>query len=173
MIFALRYWKVIAGGIVLIALLFMLHVRTNQRDAARNLARDTQSAFDKTVADYRTKAEIARRQDIENVARVQAEQATITQKVSNDYQVDLAAARARADALRVRLSASSGNSGVSGKPGVSEASNATSRPDATTPQNGLSVSERLIATEQAIQLAALQRWIVEQSTVEVKAKAPE
>ena len=169
--FALRHWKAILSGLVLSGLLLTLHIRTGQRNAARELAEDTQAAFDKTVADYRKAAEIARRKDVENVVRVQAEQAAITEKVSHDYQQDRVAARARADALRVSLARATDTGGRRAAD-LPEASTTARGPDDRATQDGFSISDRLIATEQALQLGALQTWVREQSAIDTTGVQP-
>ena len=160
----LRYWQLVLGALVATTLVVLLTVRTHQRDDARDELKATQAALSETIGNYKLAAEQASRSQAQNIARVQAEQQSITEKVSHDYQAQLADARARADALRVRLASSTHSSGAH-EAGVPQASTAPSGPDAAPAQNGFSVEDRLIATEQAIQLQALQQWVREQAAV--------
>ena len=64
------------------------------------LYRGEQAAFATTVANYRAAADAARAADKANAERVAAEQRAINERISNDFEARLAAARAAAHRLR-------------------------------------------------------------------------
>lgn len=118
-----------------------------------------------TIANVRIATERARAADRANAERVEAAQGQINERIANDFQARLADARARADRLRHGTKAPSDPGGGRGAsvprlpgsaPGTSQAASEDRLPDA----------ERLIATEQAIQLDALIDWVRAQAEVE-------
>jgi len=119
-----------------------------------------------TVASYRAAAERARQADAANAARVKASQAAINERTANDYETRIAAARASAGRLRRQAGtgADSGGGGTAPVPGLSASTPGTAQ---AAGQDGLSQSERLIATEQAIQLDELIKWVRQQHAVRV------
>ena len=124
-----------------------------------------QGAGARTIANYRAAAETARAADKANADRIAAGQRIITERTSNDFEARLADARARA--LRLQLdSRSPATAGRSGRaaplPVARAAPGAAGRP---AKENGLSIADRLIATEQAIQLDELIKWVTAQETV--------
>lgn len=106
----------------------------------------------------------ARKLDADHKASVEAAQQKITERTDHDYQVRLAAARATAERLRhvaeARRDPGSGRSAP--VPGVPDPAGVA---DGAAPQGGLSVDDALTATEQAIQLDELQKWIRGQTAV--------
>ena len=122
------------------------------------------SAHSATVAGYRAAAEQARRADAANAARVSAEQAAINHRSKHDYQSRIAAARAAAERLHGNQAAATdpGRGGAPPVPGVPTAAGGAAE---AAGEIGLSDAERLVATEQAIQLDALIDWVVAQSRV--------
>jgi hypothetical protein len=124
-----------------------------------------QAAFAGTLATYRAAAERARAADQANAIRVTAEQRAINERTANDYETRLAAARAAAQRLRLaaQTAADPGARGDASMPGLSAAAgNAAKAPS----QDGLSDSDALIATEQAIQLDELIKWARAQAKVD-------
>jgi len=121
-----------------------------------------QAALASTVANYRAAADAARAADQANVARVAAEQRSINERTSNDYEARLAAARTLAQRLR-------GEAAADPSPGraahMSSLSASTGESAQSTGQDGLPDSDRLIATEQAIQLDELIKWVRGQHSV--------
>lgn len=119
--------------------------------------------FVATIADMRAARIEAARADAENIIRVRDQQDAITKEVVDDYETRLADARRRADALRLRIDADAradpGGGGDANLPGFP---NAAPRVDAAAGAGGLSVAERLTATETALRLVALQAWVERQ-----------
>jgi hypothetical protein len=158
-----------AGALLLLALL------VNDRNGWKSKAEFRQSqlvaeqqAHAATVSSYRAAAERARREDAENLARVTARQSTINERTAHDFESRIAAARARADELRSKHSAraDSGDRGDSPLPRVPAASGGAAQ---GAREDGLSLSDRQIATEQAIQLDELINWVKAQSVVRTDA----
>ena len=118
-----------------------------------------------TIANYRAAAETARRQDLAHADRVAAEQRSISERTNHDLETRLADARARALRLQLaaRAPATAGGGGRAAVvPAASSAPRAPGRPAA---ENGLSLADRLLATEQAIQLDELIKWVNGQAAV--------
>lgn len=170
-------------AVPLIAHQFVIDPRLRaQRDAADhavNVAKSQleteQAVHAQIVAQYRQRAAEAAAADAANLLRVRGEQNTITQEISDDYQAKLAAARNRAAELDRRLRIA--NTPARTDPGsgsnapVSSLSASAERAAEAAAQErfsdaGMSLSDRLLATEQAIQLNALIDWVEAQSQVE-------
>ena len=161
-----------AGIGVAFALLVMLTVQKleavrwkKQSESFEQLYLREQAAFATTVANARAAAGAARAADQANAARAAAEQRGITERISNDYEDRLAAARAAAERLRLR-SRPAPNPGARRNaplPGVSAASGG---PAQAAREGGLSPDDALIATEQAIQLDELIKWVRAQAKVD-------
>lgn len=156
---SLKAIAAIGAGLIILGLLVYGVVVTNQRDTARAQVIAEQKAHQTTVANYRAAAAEAARRDAENKARVEAEQRAANERISHDYETRIAAVREQYDRLlRERARAGAGGSGSAPVPprGATPA-----RPDAAAGDNGLSLRERLVATETAIRLEELQRWVRE------------
>ena len=132
------------------------------------LYKNEQSALAGTVANYRAAAAAARAADLEHARRVEADQRAISERTLDDYEARLAAARARADRLRVQAPAAAAHSGSRGGAAMSDLSAAAGAPDPAPAQDRLPHSDALIATEQAIQLDALIKWVKAQGAVTVE-----
>jgi hypothetical protein len=116
-------------------------------------------ANQQTISNYRAAAEAARKADADNKARVEAEQAKISKEQSDEYEARIAAARATAQRLRQQLAqAHPGSPGAAPVPGVPAP---TGQPPQG-PSDGLSIDDRLTATEQGIQLDELIKWVKRQ-----------
>lgn len=122
-----------------------------------------QAAHQLTVAGYRKAAAEAAAQDRANALRVEREQKEITDAVSTDYQAKLAALRVRYDSMLAKAPANPRGGGIARVP---ETSPAAGRPDAAAADHGFSLDARLIASEQALQLQALQEWVRQQAAVD-------
>ncbi|HEU5482166.1 MAG TPA: hypothetical protein VFU80_03605 [Sphingomicrobium sp.] len=162
--------KLVASICAVLALALLIHDRNRWKakteDYVELLAAEGAS-HDATAANYRAAAEQARRQDAENLARVKAEQAAINERTENDFQSRIAAARATAERLRRDAGSAPADrraGGTARVPGLPAAANGASQGAG---ENGLSDTERLIATEQAIQLDELINWVRRQAAVDV------
>lgn len=134
-----------------------------------------QTAHAVTVANYRTAADAARAADQANLGRVLGEQRLINERTSDDYEKRLADARARSAANLGRLSAelakAAADPGGRGKPPVPGLPAPAAGAAQAAGQDRLPRSDRLIATEQALQLDELIKWIERQHAVDVNGKA--
>lgn len=128
-----------------------------------------QSASARTIANYRAAAEAARAADKANADRVAASQRIISERTTNDLEARLADARARALRLQLESRPPAAAGGGPGAAPVPAARPATGAPRPPAAQDGLSLADRLIATEQAIQLDELIKWVRAQQTVAVSA----
>jgi hypothetical protein len=180
-ILRLLNWQGIAGIAASLALGVLLLIQKAEtrhwkKESAsfEQLYHQEQAAFSTTVADYRAAAAQARAADQTNVNRVAAEQATINRGTANEYEARLAAARADAAKLssgRLRLSGQAaadprarGDASVPGLPA------AAGRAAQAAGQDGFPQDDRLTATEQAIQLDELVKWVKAQAAVDPNSK---
>lgn len=138
------------------------------------LYRAEQTARAGTIANYRAAAAAARHADQVNAQRVAAEQRAINERTVHDFQARLAAARAAAfaDARRLRHEgqdrADPGSGRTAAVPGLPAAARAAAQ---AAGHDRLSHAAngpdwRLTATEQAIQLDELIKWVRRQHAVE-------
>jgi hypothetical protein len=161
-------YRILGGALAAAALLWLIQSRDHWRDAARAndaLFQQEKAAHVATVASYRAAADQARRADAANLARAKAEQAAINERTKNDFESRIASARARADELRRQSAGTAADPGA----GRTTAVPGVSAPAGGAPQSsregGFSDRDRLIATEQAIQLDELIKWVKAQSGV--------
>jgi hypothetical protein len=144
-----------------------------QSSRFEQLYRGEQDVFDKTVANYRAAADQARAQDKANAERVAAEQQAINERTTNDFEARIAAARAAADRLRLHSEAAADRGSGRGAP-VPGLSAPAGRPDQapgqdrlpSSPSTELGTGDALTATEQAIQLDELIKWVRAQAKVD-------
>jgi hypothetical protein len=161
--------KLIAGIGCLALLALLVHDRNRWKARTAHYAEmlaAERGAHAATVAGYRAAAERARMQDAANAARVKAAQGAINHRSHHEYESRLAAARAAAERLR-RTSAAAADPRRGGGPAVPGLPAAAAGAAQGAGEDGLSHSERLIATEQAIQLDELIKWTRRQAEVEV------
>ena len=167
----------IAASIALFGLLLVQKGETRhwrkQSHGFETLHRGEQQAHAQTVAYYRVAAETARRSDAANRERVLAAQADINERTNHAYQARMADARARADRLRRQAGTAATDPGGRRTAPVPATGAAARAADGPAPQDGLSLGtqdfsleERLIATEQAIQLDELIQWVKAQAAVD-------
>jgi len=172
MILRLLNGQGIAGIAVSLALALLLVIQKGetrhwkkQTAAFEQLYNRERAAFAGTVATYRAAAERARAADQANANRVAAEQRAINERTNSDFQTRLAIARAAAERLRLRSQAAAdpraGRDASMPRIPVT-ASGAAQGPS----QDRLPQSEQLIATEQAIQLDELIKWVRTQAKVD-------
>jgi hypothetical protein len=177
MILRLLGWQGVAGIGVALALSILLVIqkvetRHWKKDSAsfEQLYRQEQSAFETTVAKYRLAADQARAADQANVARVAADQSAITERTANDYEARLAAARAEYQRLRLH-SQTAADPGARASAPVPGLPAAPSRAPQAAGQDRLPPPDQLTATEQAIQLDELIKWVRAQAAVDNNPKA--
>ena len=158
---------VIIGCALMLALLVhdRNHWKAKSAHYAELLAAE-RGAHSATVASYRAAAEQARAADAANAARVKADQAAINERTADDFQNRIAVARAAARSLRRTAGSATdpGGGGTTPVPGLPAAAPGAAESSA---DDRLSQPERLIATEQAIQLDELIKWVRAQGEVEV------
>ena len=177
MILRLLNWQGIAGGLVALTLLAMLTVQKleavhwkKQSENYERLYQQEQAAFATTVATARAAADQARAADRANAARVAGEQRSINERTANDFETRLAGARADAASIasgRLRIaSQAAADPGARGNPRVSRLPGAASGPTEAASQDRLPQPDALTATEQAIQLDELVKWVKAQGAVD-------
>jgi hypothetical protein len=173
MILRLLNWQGIAGIAASLALASLLveqaidarHWRKSS-DRFEQLLTSEKLAFATTTASYREAAHKARADDRANAARVAAQQQSITEGTEHEFQIRLADARARADRLRQELAAGSADSGSGGAASMPGLPAAAGGPAQAAGDQRLPASLALTATEQAIQLDELIKWVRRQAAVD-------
>jgi hypothetical protein len=178
-ILRLLNWQGIAGiaaSLTLGVLLLIQKAETRhwKKESAsfEQLYRQEQAAFATTVADYRGAATQARAADESNAERVAVEQRAINERTSNDFEARLAAARTLAQRLRGQAASPAADRGAAGAAAVSRLSASSGGAAQAAGEDRLSLAERELATEQAIQLDELIKWIRAQAGVEPGAGRP-
>lgn len=173
----LRHWQVALGVVAAALLASLLLLRTSERDAARSELARERAAHALFAARVQARAEEVARRFSERSRRVERDQQRISEEVDRDYQDRITDMRRRADALRVQLDAArrtnpagAGSASVPGLPGSAGGADGAAG-DPGLPARGsadgqLSLEERVIATEQAMRLDALQRWLRAQARIE-------
>ena len=166
----------LVAGVALAGLLLAQKIEVRhwrkQSGQFEQLYRAEQAAFARTVAAYRATADAARAADLAATDRVRAEQSAINERIIDDYEARLAAVRDRARLLR--------HSGAAGPadpcggraapvPGLPAAPCLAGR---AAGQDRLPPADALIATEQAVRLEALIRWVRRQAEVDPNAPPP-
>jgi hypothetical protein len=126
---------------------------------------EEKAAFAATLASYRAAADAARAADQANIARVTAQQRAINEGTEHDYETRLAAARALARSVRGQTGSAAAGSGTGRAAPVRGLAAAAAEPDEASRQDRLSDADALVATEQAIQLDELIKWIERQHSI--------
>lgn len=157
-----RFWWSIPMAVLFIAL---LATRSTLKDEKISKAA-LQASFDQTVAGYRTAAAERKASDYQNLERVKVESAAINERTVDEYTDRIAALRGEFD-RRVRAIQARAYPGGDTGAGVPVVSDAAGRTDAQTCDAELSLRERLVASEQAEQLIALQKWVRETAAIDV------
>jgi len=142
-----------------------------QSDRFERLQAGEAAARAQTVANYRAAAAEAEAADRANAARVAGQQSTINERSSHDFEARLAIARARYAGLRQpgQTAADPGARATAPMPGISIAAGGSAEGAG---ENRLPSSDALVATEQAIQLDELIRWVKGQAAIDPNAGAP-
>jgi hypothetical protein len=162
----------IAGIAVSVALAILLVIQKGQTSHWKSessryeqLYSGEQAALASTVANYRAAADAARAADQANAERVAAEQRAISERTSNDFEARLADARARARRLRNDAAAEADRGGRGNAP-VPALPAAPGGADEAAREDRLPAADALTATEQAIQLDELIKWVKAQGVVD-------
>lgn len=165
----------IAAALALLSLLLVQKVETRhwrkQSGQYEQLYRGEQAASAQTVANYRAATEAARAADAAAAERVRAEQHAINERIADDYETRLAAARDRAQRLRIAAGSPAtdpcgrGTSSVPGLP-AAPCRPAQAAGHDRLPAPVLGSDAALIATEQAVQLDELIHWVRAQAGVD-------
>lgn len=172
MILRLLNWQGIAGIAATLALAILFVVQKaetrhwkKQSASFEKLYHQDQAAFATTVGNYRSAADQARAADQANAARVAAEQSDINERTEHDFEARVAAARA--DAQRLQLNSQARADPSAGRDAsMPVISTAAARPAETAGQDRLPAPDALTATEQAIQLDELIKWVRSQAAVD-------
>jgi len=172
MIPRLLNWQGIAGIAVALTLFAMFTVQKleavhwrKQSEKFEQLYQQEQTAFATMVANGRAAAAQAEAADRENADRVAAEQNSINQRTKHEFESRLAAARAELERLRVDSPAGPDPHSGGGAP-MPILPFAAGRPAQAASEDGLPESDALTATEQAIQLDELIKWVRSQHSVD-------
>jgi hypothetical protein len=166
-------YRILGAALAAAALLWLVQSRDHWRDRARaneQLYVQAEAAHAATLANYRAAAEQARLDDAANVARVRADQAAISERIANDFETRIDSARAGARRLRERAATAAAHPGAgrgSSVPGVPTPAGGAAQ---AAGEDRLPQSDRLVATEQAIQLDELIKWVRAQAGVEQDGK---
>ena len=160
----------LAASVALAILLLLQKGETRhwrkQSSQFEQLYSEEQAALSTTVANYRVAARQALESDKANAERVAAEQRSIDERTSNDLEARLAAARLSAERLREQNAAAAADPGSGAGAPVSRISVAAGGPDEGAGDNRLPQQDALTATEQAIQLDELIKWVRKQAAVD-------
>ena len=177
MILRLLNWQGIVGIAVAFTLLVMLTVQKldaahweKQSDKFERLYQQEQAAFALTTANYRAAAVQAQLADKANAERVAADQGSINERTKNDFEARLADARAAAGRLRVQSAAAAADSGAGRTAAVPRVADAARSADEAADQDRLPQFDALVATEQAVQLDELIKWVRRQHDIEPSGK---
>lgn len=157
-----RYWWAIPMAALFIAL---LATRSTLKDEKISKAK-VQSSFDQTVAAYRTAAAERKAADYQNVERVETESAAINERTVDDYQSRIAGLRADFTE-RVRTVQAAAHSGSGAGADLPVVSDGPGRADARPCEAEFPPQDALIASEQAEQLVALQKWVTDTAAIDV------
>jgi hypothetical protein len=162
----------LAASVLLAVLLVIQKGETrhwkNESASFEQRFRQEQTDFVATMANYRAAADQARAADAAKTARVAAEQRDINERTSHDFEARLAAAHAAAQRLRLQPETAA-DPRIGRDAPVPRLSAASLEPAEAAGQDGLPQDERLIATEQAIQLDELIKWVRAQAAVDPNA----
>jgi hypothetical protein len=160
----------IAVGLALAILLVIQKGETRhwkkQSDGFEQLYRKSETAFAETVANVRAAADLARAADRANADRVAAAQTAINERTAHDFEARLADARSRAGRLRIESAGAATHSGAGRTASVPGLPAAPGLAAQNSGEDRLSAADALTATEQAIQLDELIKWVRQQAKVD-------
>jgi len=162
-------FKLVLAIACALALALLIHDRNRWKAKTAHYAQvlaGERAANAATIANVRAATERARAADLANAARVAERQEAINQRSDHDFQDRLAVARAAALRLRgegTPAATDPGSGGATAVPGLSAAAEGAAQ---AASQDRLPDADRLTATEQAIQLDELIKWIERQHAVD-------
>jgi hypothetical protein len=168
--------KLILGIACALALALLVHDRNRWKAKTTHYAEllaAERGAHAATIANVRAAAEQGRASDKANAERVKGRQADINQRSDHEFKERLADARAAAGRLRRRGASAPAGPGGGRTAAVPALSLATSGAHQAAREDRLPQPERLIATEQAIQLDELIKWVERQAAVDPGGTAPD
>jgi len=167
----------IAGLAVGLALALLLVIQKGETrhwkkesDHFEQLHSQEQAALAGTVANYRAAAAQAQASDKANAERVAADQRIINERTSNDYEARLAAARSLAQRLRGQSAGAAADPRSGAGAPVPGLPAAAGGPLEAAGQDRLPDSDRELATDQAIQLDELIKWVRAQAALDPNKK---
>lgn len=163
---ALKHWRAALSALGFAFLGIALMLAKADARHFRKLYAGEQAAHAQTVLNYRLAAEQARASAYANVDRVKTEQATITERVTNERQSKLVAANDRYERLRAQASGYLSRPGAEGVPDSRET---TCRAVAGTDCDAIPAL-MLAAQNNTDQLIALQDWTRAQADVDFTGK---
>lgn len=178
MSFLIGAWKLLgpfgtAGLVGILALSVMLGISKGetrhwkkQSGQYETLYHDTHDTLTKQVASTRQAALDARASDQANLKRVVASQATINERTAHDYEARLVAARAAAQRLHGGTPGAAADPCTGGAKDVPRVPATACVAAAAAREDRLSNGDALVATEQAIQLDELIKWVRAQHDVQ-------
>jgi hypothetical protein len=141
-----------------------------QSASFEQLYRGEQAAFAGTVVNYRAAADQARAADQANLARVTAQQRGINERTSDDFEARLAAVRLSAQRLREQAARPAADPGARGTTPVPTLSAPSGGAAEASGEDGLSPEDAPTATEQAIPLDELIKWVRAQASIDSSQK---
>jgi hypothetical protein len=162
MIALLRFWKQGLLGLLLLAFALMWASKAaieRQNGKLKQQLAEASRMIVRIEEQVRARTEQARMQDLANAAQAERHQQEISREIANDYQTRLGDLRRRYDAIRMRTGEARADPGSRGNPDLPGVSPAAAGTDAPSGENGLPPADALIASEQALQLKALQEWV--------------
>ena len=143
-----------------------------QSASFEQLYRGEQATLTGTVANYRAAADQARAADRANLARVTAQQRAISERTSNDFEARLAAARSIAQRPRGQDTGAPANPGAGRAAALPRLPASSGSAAQAAGEDELPQSDALTATEQAIQLDELIKWVRAQADIATSSEGP-
>ena len=168
--------KLILGVACALALALLVHDRNRWKAKATHYSEmlaAERGAHAATITNVRAAALQARAADKANAERVKTRQTAINEGSAHDFGKRLADARAAARRLRGEGPASPAGAGAGRAAPVPRLSAAAQGAHQGPRQDGFPQPERLIATEQAIQLDELIKWVERQHAVDPGGGVPD
>ena len=155
-------WRWIAAAALLAAAYVWIDGRAYDRGVASQAPKI--AALERTITEVRNASAAALASDLAHARDTEQQQTKVSDDASTDYQRQLADLRARYQRLLADAAPADPRGGAgAGLPGLPDAAG---RPDAAAAQDGLPRADALIASEQALQLQALQGWVRAQAAID-------